>query len=243
VIRKHIPNFVTSLNLYCGGISIIFALKGNLDLAAWFIGLAAVLDFMDGMLARLLNAKSAIGVQLDSLADVISFGLAPAMIVFQLMEKTVNIPFLYWFDLNVFSLLAFIITVFSALRLAKFNIDTEQADDFKGLPTPANALFFASLPLVYFQAESTGFIAIQNVLSDFWILLSLVVIFSGLLVSNVSLFSMKFKSFSFRPNSLRYILIGAFVVLFVTTRFYALPLIIILYILLSVLFYKKSVII
>ena len=240
MIKKHIPNFVTSLNLFCGSISIIFAFKGNLDLAAWFIGLAAIFDFLDGMLARLLNAKSDIGLQLDSLADVISFGLAPSVIVFQLMEKTFNEPFIYSFDFNVFSLTAFIIVVFSALRLAKFNIDTEQIDDFKGLPVPANALFFASLPLVYFQAESTGFITVQNALSNYWILLSLVVIFSGLLVSNIPLFSMKFKNLFWKGNQLRYILFISFFILFFWISFYSLPLIIILYILLSVLFYKKS---
>jgi CDP-diacylglycerol--serine O-phosphatidyltransferase len=240
VIKKHIPNFVTSLNLLSGSISIIFALKGNLELAAWFIGLAAVFDFMDGMLARLLNAKSDIGVQLDSLADMISFGLAPAMIVFQLMEKTLNKPFLYWFDLNVFSLIAFSLTVFSALRLAKFNIDDQQTEDFIGLPTPANALFFASLPLVYFQAESIGFGFAKNLISDYWILFSLTLIFSGLLVSNIRLFSMKFKNFFVKDNLLRYVLMLLFVSLFIWKGFFALPLTIILYILLSVLFYKKN---
>jgi len=240
VIKKHIPNFVTSLNLLSGSISIIFALKGNLELAAWFIGLAAVFDFMDGMLARLLNAKSDIGVQLDSLADMISFGLAPAMIVFQLMEKTLNKPFLYWFDLNVFSLIAFGLTVFSALRLAKFNIDDQQTEDFIGLPTPANALFFASLPLVYFQAESIGFGFAKNLISNYWILFFLTLIFSGLLVSNIKLFSMKFKNFSFKDNYLRYVLMISFLALFIWKGFFALPLTIILYILLSVLFYKKS---
>ncbi len=240
MIRKHIPNFVTSLNLVSGCISVIFALKGNLDLAAWFIGLAAVFDFMDGMLARMLNAKSEIGVQLDSLADMISFGLAPAMIVFQLMESTMNKPFLFWFDLSVFSIVAFLLTVFSALRLAKFNIDDQQTEDFTGLPTPANALFFASLPLVFFQADSTGFEFVQKLLSDYWILFFLTLIFSGLLVSNIRLFSMKFKNFSFKSNLLRYVLMGFFVILFIWKGFYALPLTIILYILLSILFYRKS---
>jgi CDP-diacylglycerol--serine O-phosphatidyltransferase len=240
VITKHIPNFVTSLNLFCGSISIVFALRGNLEMAVWFIGLAAVFDFMDGMLARMLNAKSEIGVQLDSLADVISFGLAPAMIVFMLMERTLNKPFLFWFDLNIFSLVAFIITVFSALRLAKFNIDDQQTEDFTGLPTPANALFFASLPLVYFQAESIGFGFVKNLISNYWILFFLTLIFSGLLVSNIKLFSMKFKNFSFKDNFLRYVLMGIFVALFIWKGFFALPLTIILYILLSVLFYKKS---
>ncbi len=240
MIRKHIPNFVSALNLVSGCISIIFALKGNLDLAAWFIGLAAVFDFLDGMLARLLNVNSEIGVQLDSLADVISFGLAPAMMLFQLMESAISKPYLFWFDLNVFSIIAFLLTVFSALRLAKFNIDDQQTEDFTGLPTPANALFFASLPLVYFQAESTGLTMIQNTLSDYWILLLLVVIFSGLLVSNIKLFSMKFENFSFKSNFLRYVLMGVFVVLFIWKGFYALPLTIILYILLSILFCRKS---
>ncbi|OQX75788.1 MAG: CDP-diacylglycerol--serine O-phosphatidyltransferase [Bacteroidetes bacterium 4484_276] len=240
VIKKHIPNFVTCLNIFSGAISIVFAFKGNLDLAAWFIGLAAVFDFLDGMSARLLNAKSDIGLQLDSLADVISFGLAPAVIVFQLMENALNKPFIDWFGLNVFSLVAFILVAFSALRLAKFNIDTEQADDFKGLPTPANALFFASLPLVLFQAESLGFQFLQNSLTNYWVLFVLTIIFSGLLVSNIGLFSMKFKNLFWKGNQLRYILFISFFVFFFLIRLYSLPLIIIFYILLSVLFYKKS---
>ncbi len=239
-MKKHIPNLVTSLNLFSGSISIVFAFGGNLELAAWFIGLAAVFDFFDGMLARLLNARSAIGLQLDSLADMISFGFAPAVIVFQLMEKTLNQPFLIWYNIHVFSLLAFIITVFSALRLAKFNIDDGQTVNFIGLPTPANALFFASLPLALTQADTTGAAEIQNLLSNYWILLALVILFSGLLVSNIPLFSMKFKNFKWSDNSLRYILLFSFILLFVLFSFYSLPLIIILYILLSILFFRKE---
>jgi CDP-diacylglycerol--serine O-phosphatidyltransferase len=239
-MKKHIPNLVTSLNLFSGSISIVFAFGGNLELAAWFIGLAAVFDFFDGMLARLLNARSAIGLQLDSLADMISFGFAPAVIVFQLMEKTLNQPFLIWYNIHVFSLLAFIITVFSALRLAKFNIDDGQTVNFIGLPTPANALFFASLPLALTQADTTGAAEIQNLLSNYWILLALVILFSGLLVSNIPLFSMKFKSFSWRNNKLRYVLITGFVILFAIAGFYALPLIIVFYLLLSIVFFREK---
>jgi len=209
-------------------------------MAAWFIGLAAVFDFMDGMLARILDAKSDIGVQLDSLADVISFGLAPAMILFQMMDRTNNEPVMLWYDLNIFLVIAFIIPVFSALRLAKFNIGNWQSEDFFGLPVPANAIFFASLPLVMLQAESTGVGFLQRFLSDYWILFFLAVIFSGLLVSNIRLFSMKFKNFAIKDNLLRYILLVIFVALFIWKGFFALPLTIILYMLLSVLFYKKS---
>ena len=239
-MKKHIPNFVTSLNLLSGSISIVFAFNGNPELAAWFIGLAAVFDFFDGMLARLLNAKSAIGLQLDSLADMVSFGLAPAVILFRLMESALNQPFLFWFNINVFSLAAFVITVFSALRLAKFNIDDRQTVNFIGLPTPANALFFASLVLALSQAEATGNTIIHQLLTNYWILLSLDLVFSALLVSEISLFSMKFKSFRWGDNRLRYTLLVSFIIFFIFFRFYSLPLIIILYLLLSLLFFRKE---
>jgi len=203
-------------------------------LASWFIGFAAVFDFMDGMLARLLNAKSAIGLQLDSLADLISFGLAPAFIVYRLMADSGNTPQLLFSEVNVIAFAAFIIPAFSALRLAKFNIDENQTSSFIGLPTPADALFFASLPLVIFQAVNERNIFLLNVLSNFWILLSLSIIFSLLMVSNIPLFSLKLKNFNFQENIQRYMLIVISVVLFYLINFYALPLIVIVYILISI---------
>ena len=235
MIRKQIPNFVTILNLLSGCISIVFAFGGNLALASWFIGFAAVFDFLDGMLARWLEAKSPTGGQLDSLADVISFGLAPAFVMYHLMLKSYNIPFLYFNDKNVYAFLAFLIPAFSALRLAKFNLDENQSDSFRGLPTPANALFFASLPLVILQSDKAGPETISNLLKNFWLLLGFTVAFSLLMVSNIRLFSLKVKRIAFGENRFRYILLVLAAVMFVAVKWYALPLVVILYILLSLL--------
>ncbi|MCF8364352.1 MAG: CDP-diacylglycerol--serine O-phosphatidyltransferase [Bacteroidales bacterium] len=240
LIKKHIPNFITLLNLFSGSIAIVFAFKGNLMLSAWFIGFAAIFDFLDGMSARLLNAKSPIGLQLDSLADVISFGLAPSFIVYQLMLQSYNAPFLYFNDVNLMAFAAFLIPAFSALRLARFNIDENQTESFLGLPTPANALFFASLPLVNFQAEKEGLDTMLSFLKNYWVLLGLAVSLSLLMVSSVPLFSLKLKNFRFQENQNRFILIIAAVILFVSIKFYALPLIVILYILISIIGNKFS---
>lgn len=240
MIKKHIPNFITLLNLFSGSIAIVFAFKGNLMLSAWFIGFAAIFDFLDGMSARLLNAKSPIGLQLDSLADVISFGLAPSFIVYQLMLQSYNAPFLYFNDVNLMAFAAFLIPAFSALRLARFNIDENQTESFLGLPTPANALFFASLPLVNFQAEKEGLDTMLSFLKNYWVLLGLAVSLSLLMVSSVPLFSLKLKNFRFQENQNRFILIIAAVILFVSIKFYALPLIVILYILISIIGNKFS---
>jgi CDP-diacylglycerol--serine O-phosphatidyltransferase len=140
-MKKHIPNSITCANLFSGCIGIVFAFKGDLETAAYFVLLSGVFDFFDGMVARLLNVKSEIGKQLDSLADMISFGFLPGVVMFQLLAisdyRSTYLPYL-----------GFIITVFSALRLAKFNIDERQTEDFIGLNTPMNTLFIVSLPFI-----------------------------------------------------------------------------------------------
>jgi CDP-diacylglycerol--serine O-phosphatidyltransferase len=234
LITRHIPNFVTILNLLSGSIAIVFAFDGNLQLASWFIAFAAVFDFLDGTLARLLNARSAVGLQLDSLADVISFGLAPAVIVYQMMLSSFNMPFLYFSGKNLVAFLAFLITAFSALRLAKFNVDDGQQDSFLGLPTPADALFFASLPFVLMYAEQNGAEKVVSMLENFWILAAATLVFSILMVSNIRLFSLKIKSLAFSKNQIRYIFAGLVVIMVILLKIYALPLAVILYILLSV---------
>jgi CDP-diacylglycerol---serine O-phosphatidyltransferase len=233
LIKKNIPNFVTLLNLVSGCISIVFAFNGNLPLAAWFIGVAAIFDFLDGMLARLLNARSPIGLQLDSLADVISFGLAPGFIVFHMMQISESQFWVFWNNINVFAFAAFLIPAFSALRLAKFNIDDRQTDSFIGLPTPANALFFASLPLVYLQAVTANHDGLVMLLQSFPLLLIITVLFSLLLVSPMPLMAFKFKTYRLHDNLLRYIFILLALVLFMTLKFYAIPLLVIIYILMS----------
>jgi CDP-diacylglycerol---serine O-phosphatidyltransferase len=232
-MKKHIPNFVTLLNLFSGSIAMVFAFEGNLMLASWFIGFAAIFDFLDGLLARLLNARSAIGLQLDSLCDIISFGLVPSVIVYQMMSNTYNAPFVYFKGINILFFTAFLIPAFSALRLAKFNTDDSQSAAFSGLPTPANALFFASLPLVLYQAEKEGAIFLQDMLQNFWFYLCLTIVFSLLMVSKIPLFSLKIKNLKLKENKKPFVLMMIAVVLFLVIKFYALPAIVILYILIS----------
>lgn len=234
LIRTHIPNFITTLNLISGCISVVFAFQGNLMLASWFIGIAAIFDFLDGMAARVLHAKSDIGVQLDSLADMVSFGVAPGVIVYQLMLQSYNMPFAYFMEINPVALIAFLIPVFSALRLAKFNIDERQTEEFIGLPTPANAMFFASLPLVFYQAHNAGIESILNFVHNFWFLLASTLIFSGLMVSELPLMSLKFRNLSFNDNKPRYLLVSMAIILFLILKAIAIPLIVLVYILISV---------
>jgi CDP-diacylglycerol--serine O-phosphatidyltransferase len=189
-----LPNTITSFNALSGSLSVVFAFEGNLVLAGLLILVAAVFDFLDGMSARLLQAYSDMGKELDSLADMISFGLAPAVIA-HVMVRSQYPEINLLMDANYLQLLIllfpFIITVFSALRLAKFNIDTRQTESFIGLNTPSNAMIWASFPFVLsFNADSFFAGIITNV--PFLLVFSLVM--SLLLVSEIPMFSLKFKS-------------------------------------------------
>lgn len=236
---KHIPNLFTLGNLFSGLLAILFAVGGHLNIAGGFILLGAFLDFFDGMLARLLNVNSELGKQLDSLADLITFGVAPAFIVFQLFfwieDKSFFNPFNEWPELNAYSHnywahTAWLIPLFSALRLAKFNIDTRQIDGFMGLPTPANALFFISIPImIHFQPT----VWMSTFLGQTTVLASLCIVMSYLLVAEIQLLSLKFKNLSWRENKVRYILIISSVILLCIFRFVAVPIILILYLILS----------
>lgn len=228
-MKKNIPNFITCMNIICGAISMVMSLHfGFLKLAALFIILAAVFDFFDGFVARLLKVQSPMGVDLDSLADVFSFGGAPAMIIFVWLEQCLfNLPPTYTAHAGIRLLpyLAFLIPAFSAFRLAKFNHDDRQQVDFYGLPTPANALFIGFLPL---SADRLPFV------NDFWMVLALMLIFCFLLVSELPMFSLKFKQFKWKGNEVRYLFIILSVVLFAIFRLGSFPIIILSYILISV---------
>jgi len=224
-MNKHIPNFVTCLNLFSGCLGIVFAFQDNLMWASYAIVIAAVFDFFDGMLARLLKAYSDIGKELDSLADVVSFGVLPAVIIYQLFALSSQPDFrITWLSYS-----AFIIAIFSALRLAKFNIDTRQSENFIGLPTPANALLIASFPLII--RESNTYFA--NFILNPWFLTIFSLMMSLLLVAEVPLISLKFKSLKFSENLLRYILILSSLILLLILKFEAVPIIILLYFLIS----------
>lgn len=235
-MKKHIPNFITTLNLFSGCIGIVLALNNRLDYAAYFIALAAFFDFLDGMAARLLHVKSEIGKELDSLADVVSFGVLPGIIVYQLMVGSTNIP-IAGSLISIFSLIAFIIPILSAVRLAKFNLDTRQTTSFIGLPVPANALFLGSLPLIQIQAGYSESLSWLNIITNNYYILAVISIgMSLLLVSNIPLISLKFRNLKFAENKPQFILVAFSVIAFMVATFAAVPLIILAYILLSVIF-------
>lgn len=235
-MKKHIPNFITTLNLFSGCIGIILALQYRIDYAAYFIAIAAFFDFLDGMVARVLHVKSEIGKELDSLADVVSFGVLPGIIVFQLMANSPNTPVAGTY-ISIFSLVALIIPVLSAVRLAKFNLDTRQTTSFIGLPVPANALFLGSLPLIKMQAGFSDSLSWLTSITDNYYILALIAIgMSLLLVSEIPLISLKFRNLKFTDNKPQFILVIIAVISFILITFTAIPLIVLAYILLSLIF-------
>lgn len=197
-IAKKIPNTITCLNLIAGSIATYYGFMGSYGWAFFFILVAAVFDFFDGFAARLLKAYSEMGKQLDSLADVISFGLAPGAIVFSVLLKS-DLP-------HYLAFIAFLIPAFSALRLAKFNIDERQTSSFLGLPTPANAIFWGGIIYSY-----SDFFIFQP-----WILCALVLLFCALLVTEIPMFSLKSKGFSWKENKTQYIFLFGSLVLLLT---------------------------
>jgi CDP-diacylglycerol--serine O-phosphatidyltransferase len=235
-----VPNFITSLALVSGSLSVFFAIDGHLALAGIFIIIAALFDFLDGLAARSLKTYSEIGKQLDSLADVISFGLAPAAILFTLYEFALfgkNQPIqdieAKWYEwLILFS--AFLIPVFSALRLAKFNLSTDQDKNFIGMPTPANAILWASFALMLSLPKYTEVLKILYTTKNF---LAIVIVTSLMLVSRIPMFSMKFSNFSWAGNWYRYLFILVSVGLLIFLNVYAIPLIFLIYVLLNMVFY------
>lgn len=238
MIRKHIPNFITCLNIASGSLAVLFAVKGDLTLAVILIFAAALFDFLDGMAARLLHAYSAIGKELDSLADVISFGLAPGMILMGLQEyaffgNPLSVPnfatLSLWEMSCIFSSL--LIPVASALRLAKFNIDTRQSDSFIGLPTPANAILIAALALIRLNGESGTF---STALFQPVVLLIITLVMSFLLVSEIKMFSLKFTNLTWKENKIRFIFLAISAALVITLTSYGIAASIVLFILISI---------
>ncbi len=191
-IISFIPNLLTLCNLTCGLFAIIFAFGGNFTLSFYMIIIAAVFDFMDGFAARLLNARSEIGLQLDSLSDVVSFGVAPALVTM----LSVSAHF-YALEYSYIAYLCLLLAPFAAYRLAVFNVDTTQSEEFKGLPTPAMALLMASLSAFIIPLIPTTLIWLSSVA-----ILSLAI--SILMVSRIPMFSFKFKNFSLKKNLVRY---------------------------------------
>lgn len=230
-ITRHIPNTLTCLNLFSGCISCIMAFEARYEWALAFIILSAVFDFFDGMMARALNAHSPIGKDLDSLADDVSFGVAPSLIVFSLF-KEMDYTGVMESAASFFPYLAFLLSVFSALRLAKFNNDTRQTTSFVGLPVPANALFWASL-----VAGSHDFLTSGSFHPVY--LFVLVCLFSWLLVAEIPMFSLKFKNLSWKDNKVSFIFLIVCIPLLIFLGICSFAAIIVWYILLSLTTKKK----
>lgn len=206
-IKRHIPNAITCCNLFSGCIAVTMAFQGRFEWALVFIVLGAVFDFFDGMAARLLHVSSPMGVEMDSLADDVTFGFAPAAMVFVYMQSLLYPAFLSPVE-EYIPYSAFLIAVFSAVRLAKFNIDKRQTVSFIGLPTPANALFWASLVV------GAGSCIQENVNAAWLLILGMVLLSSYLMVSEIPMFSLKFKSLSWRRNKVRYIFLLTIIPMF-----------------------------
>lgn len=233
-ITRHIPNTITCLNLFSGCIACVMAFEARYELAITFVIISAIFDFFDGMFARLLHAYSPIGKELDSLADDISFGMAPALIVFSFLKEMYYPGFLAGAK-EIIPYAAFIIAVFSALRLAKFNVDERQVSSFVGLPTPANALFWGSL-IVGLKHMETLNVSEINVI---YILL-LILLFSYLLIAELPMFSLKFKNLSWKDNKISYIFLIVCIPLLILFRISGFAAIIGWYIILSFFTRKKA---
>jgi CDP-diacylglycerol--serine O-phosphatidyltransferase len=252
---KQIPNLFTLLNLFFGCCAIVFTLQNGISIfytgenpqiidmpekiaiAPVFIGLAAVVDFLDGFVARLFKATSDIGKQLDSLADVVSFGVAPGMIIYQFLRLSFANQE-NGMDVSLMWLLpAFILPCAAAWRLAKFNIDEGQKYSFKGVPTPAVGLVVASLPLIYWYSNNETVI---NLLRNKWALYAVVLVLSYLMVSNLPIMALKFKDYSLKNNLPKIILLAASIILVLFLKWLAVPAIFILYIAVSLAFKNKA---
>jgi len=235
-MKKHIPNAITLLNLFSGSIALVYALEGSLTTAGLFIALAALFDFLDGFVARMLKVASPIGKDLDSLADIVSFGVVPGAIFYVLLVDSMHDFVVSKTTLLILPFAGFIITLFSALRLAKFNTDSRQEDAFYGLPTPANALLIACFPFIL-QQDYILFGTVPEFLKQGLInpvsLVALVIILSWMLIADIRLLSLKFKNFTWVDNKPRYIFLIISLLFILLLQFAAAPFILFAYILIS----------
>lgn len=239
---KHLPNLITLGNILFGGIATVFAVLNELEWTAFFFMLGVICDFLDGLVARALGVQSELGVQLDSLADMITSGLVPGLVMCQLLGMSLaggwNSGSFFEDALSshdwLFAWLPFaglLITLGSAWRLARFNIDENQVSSFIGLPTPANALFIISIPLILMHNGSDF---TNTILLNSWVLLGITLGSTYLLNAPIELFALKFKGWGFRENAGKYIFLILSGIMVLTLQYLAVPLIILLYVLLSI---------
>lgn len=224
-MKRLIPNALTCANLLSGCIGIVFAFKGRLDVAAYAVLVSGIFDFFDGFSARLLNVKSLIGKELDSLADMVSFGFLPGVVMYQLLEQSdYSSPYLPY--------IGFLITIFSALRLAKFNLDTRQTEDFIGLNTPMNTLFIVSLPFI--QKDYPA------IINSTIVLVATTVLMCWLLVCEIKIFSLKFGSIKWIHNKTKFVFLIISAVLIAFLKFAAIPFVLVLYIGSSIIHFRSN---
>lgn len=248
-MKRHIPNIITLGNLTCGLIAIMCAFSAKPWYAAYFIFGGLFLDFFDGFFARILKVDGELGKQLDSLADMVTFGVAPGFLMFSLVGELINVR--YFMDNylipgveislmdQILPLFSFLIPILSAVRLAKFNIATNQSDQFIGLPTPANAVFFAGLYLWISENFDVVISKIEIITPLVYVLVSLIALFSLLLNANIPLIALKFKSFGWQGNEARFIFLGIALLviilsLLISNIFVSIPIIILLYLIISI---------
>jgi CDP-diacylglycerol--serine O-phosphatidyltransferase len=225
MIKKHIPNALTCANLLSGCVGIVYAFQNRLDIAAYAVLISGIFDFFDGNMARILNVKSPIGKELDSLADMVSFGFLPGVVMFKLLEQSHS-------TFEYLPFFGFLITIFSCLRLAKFNIDTRQTEDFIGLNTPMNTLFIVSLPFI--QREYPVLIGSSL------LLVCLTILMSWLLISEIRIYSLKFGTMSWADNKIKFVFLIVSAVLIAFLKFAAIPFVLILYILSSFVHFRNN---
>lgn len=228
-IKKHIPNLITLLNLFCGCIAIVFLAQTKFEMAFYFMCLGIFLDFFDGYFARLFNVSSPLGLQLDSLADMVTSGLVPGFAMFWLIRLgNIATPLK-----EVLPYFGFVIALASCYRLAKFNLDTRQTNFFIGLPTPANALFILSLLVIVFDPESASVVSLE-LLTNQYFLIGLTIFSAYMMNSEIHLFSLKMKGFNIKTNKIQIIFASISVLLLIIYGYAGIPLVIVSYVLLSI---------
>jgi CDP-diacylglycerol--serine O-phosphatidyltransferase len=240
-LKKHIPNLLTLGNLFCGTVASIFAVQANFTLAGLFVAIGIFFDFFDGFVARILNVSGALGKQLDSLADMVTSGVVPGIIMFNLLSNNQIVPFNFkdeWVMHSYVPFLGLIVTLGACYRLAKFNIDTRQSDSFIGLPTPAMTLFVISLPLI---KEYSDFEIAQNLIDNNYFLCIIILLLTYLMNAELGLFSLKFKEYSIKKNLMKYLFLVVSIPMILFLKYVSIPLIIIIYIVLSLISnYRKK---
>ncbi len=244
--KKQLPNILTLLNLLSGTIAVYFAVKNQLEITAVFVFFGIFFDFFDGFVARILNVQGELGKQLDSLADVVTSGVVPGIILFQLITKSLSkdswdiatnfvVNHSIWDNFTatfLISIIGLLFTLAAAYRLAKFNIDERQTSSFIGLPTPAAALVVVSLPLILMYANNE---LVNSIIKNTWFLIGITILLSFLMNAEIVLFTLKFKEYGWKNNKVKYMFILVTILLSVFLKFIAIPVIILCYVLMSLL--------